>query len=73
MFCLKSNRNYDFLLVTPVRLTQLETLPARIATLKISERTDRSVSPQKQSKSTLDSPSVTTPTRRFSSCYITSK
>jgi elongation factor 1 alpha-like protein len=44
---------------TPVRQPRLETLPHRITTLKISERNDRSVSPQKQSKSTLDSPSVT--------------
>ena len=51
--------NYYFLLATPARQPQLETLPSRIATLKISERIDRSVSPQKQSKSTLDSPSVT--------------
>ncbi|UJR31540.1 hypothetical protein I4U23_019028 [Adineta vaga] len=45
--------------MTPSRPTPLETLPARIATLKISERTDRSISPQKQSKSTLESPCVT--------------
>jgi elongation factor 1 alpha-like protein len=45
--------------VTPVRQPHPETLPQRITTLKISERIDRSVSPQKQSKSTLDSPSVT--------------
>jgi elongation factor 1 alpha-like protein len=37
----------------------LETLPARIATLKISERNDRSLSPQKLSKTTVDSPSIT--------------
>lgn len=45
---------------TPVRQQkQYEALSTRITTLKISERPDRSVSPQKSSKSTLDSPSVT--------------
>ncbi|CAF0952948.1 unnamed protein product [Adineta steineri] len=44
---------------TTNRSSNLDTLPARIATLKISERIDRSVSPQKQSRSTLDSPSIT--------------
>lgn len=47
------------LLATPVRQLKLETLPQRISTLKISERNDRSISPQKQLKSTIDSPSVT--------------
>ncbi|CAF4991604.1 unnamed protein product [Rotaria sp. Silwood1] len=42
-----------------IRQSELETIPTRVATLKISERPDRSVSPQKQSKSTIDSPSVT--------------
>ncbi len=51
--------NHSLRLATPVRQPRLETLPQRITTLKISERNDRSVSPQKQSKSTLDSPSVT--------------
>jgi hypothetical protein len=63
IFLFYQNKNlyyYYFLLVTsPIRQPQLETLPSRIATLKISERTDRSVSPQKQSKSTFDSPCVT--------------
>ena len=45
---------------TPVRQQkQYEALSTRITTLKISERPDRSVSPQKSSKSTMDSPSVT--------------
>ncbi|CAF1299055.1 unnamed protein product [Rotaria sordida] len=43
----------------PIRPSGLETMPARVATLKISDRSDRSISPQKQSKSTYDSPSVT--------------
>ncbi|CAF1576324.1 unnamed protein product [Rotaria magnacalcarata] len=43
----------------PIRQSDLDTLPSRVATLKISERIDRSISPQKKSKSTIDSPSVT--------------
>lgn len=49
----------SLLLATPVRQKQTETLSSRVNTLKISERTDRSVSPKKPSKSTMDSPSVT--------------
>lgn len=44
---------------TPIRQSDLETIPTRVATLRISERPDRSTSPGNKSKSTVDSPNAT--------------
>ena len=53
------DQNNSSFSATPVRQPKLETINQRVSTLKISERNDRSISPQKQLKSTVDSPSVT--------------